>query len=576
MSFCPFACFHLFHLLQVFIIIVATSVTIYARAEPEVPPGFTVTAIASSLDFPVTIAFPPDGRLFYTEKNTGRIRIIENDVLLPLPFVDVPVNTVSERGLLGIAFHPNFESNGYVYAYYTLSSTGSDTNVKANVVDNRVVRFTANGNVAQPGSETLIISLPVEPGPNHDGGNIRFGPDGKLYVTIGELAVSSNSLDRSVVPGEILRLNDDGSAPIDNPFANDGDENTRAEIYAYGLRNSFDFAFHPTTGTLFATENGPDNHDEINVIEAGKDYGWDKVQGIADMPAELDYANTHPDYRDPILDIMPTTTAPTGIDFWVDIDLFFGEFNTGKIRRMTLMGPNLDQVAKVEDFGTGFGNITDVQVAPEGTLYVATIDTIYRIQEMPVDQVEITRAIFLNASNLLLVTATSSAAPEAELRLTVEGCVTDAPMNFRNGQYLFLTRDCAGLGNRTAQVTSSFGGSDSTTIRGIGTGIVAGRASIPDETRLLQNRPNPFNPETWIPYVLSQDSDVRIRIYDLKGHLVRTLDLGYRRAGWYDSSETAAHWDGRNELGDMVSSGVYVYHLVTPTFQQMKRMVILK
>ena len=572
-------------------IIVATGMVVSADAQ-TVPPDFTVTTIASGLNVPVALAFAPDGRLFYTEKNTGHVRILNNGNLLPLPFVDVPVNTASERGLLGIAFDPNFSSNGYVYAYYTRSSTGVDTGNSSAVTDNRVVRFTADGDVAQPGSEALIISLPGLPGPNHDGGNIRFGPDGKLYVTIGELAVSSNSLDLSVLPGKILRLNTDGSAPSDNPFANDGDPNTLAEIFAYGLRNSFDFTFHPLTGKLFATENGPTNHDEVNVIEAGQDYGWSQVQGIADTPAELAYKAANPDYRDPILDIAPGTTAPTGIDFSAANDLYFGEFNTGKIRKITLTGGALDQLLSVEDFGDGFGSITDVQIAPDNTLFVATTNAIYRIQGDTALPVELTTfsgrvtqdGVLLQwqtrseTNNLGFSVYRSTAKGRNYGRITptlISGHGTDStPHNYsfldetaEAGQtywYLIEDVDLAGVTERSDPIQVVYSHE------------AALLEAFPTEFALYQNYPNSFNPETWIPYALVQQADVEITIYNAAGQWIRTLEVGTQPAGSYLTKGKAAHWDGRSHSGEFVSNGIYFYHLRAGHYSATKKMTVAK
>lgn len=348
--------------------------------------GTRIETVLADAEFPVAIAFAHDGRALYTEKNTGRIRILSAaGELLSEPFASVPVVTNSERGLLGITLHPEFEGNGFVYVYYTRSNTGQTSSNSSAAQDNRVVRFTAAGNVAA-GGETLIARLPVLPGPNHDGGNIRFGPDGKLYVTIGDLAQSDNAQDIDALAGRMLRYNDDGTIPAANPFGPDN------PTFALGLRNSFDFAFDPVGGALFASENGPDRHDEINRIIAGSNYGWPSVQGFADdavgdPEGESSFVPEFGTYVDPLIDETDGVVAPTGVDFAPDATLgadsesrlFVGQFNTGRVVRYTL-NESRDGLTDVTIFAQGIeAGITDVAFAPDGTLYVLTSTSILRI-----------------------------------------------------------------------------------------------------------------------------------------------------------------------------------------------------
>lgn len=336
-----------------------------------------VEVVLAGASFPVAIAFAPDGRIFFTEKNSGQIRIIRDGALLPVPFATVPVNSIGERGLLGIALHPEFASNGWVYVYYTRAG-----GTALGASDNRVVRFTADGDAAD-GGETLIVSLPVSAATNHNGGNIRFGPDGKLYVTIGELADAPAAQDLSRLQGKVLRYNDDGSIPGDGPFGPD------SPVFALGLRNSFDFAFDPVSGSLFATENGPASHDEINRIEPRGNFGWPRVLGPADDafggPAgELAFAAATPNYQDPLLDINPVT-VPTGIDFApnalfgaeLEHAMFYGEYLSGRVWRVELSAER-DGIAGRSMFVTGVPDgINDVAFAPDGSMYVLTSTTIY-------------------------------------------------------------------------------------------------------------------------------------------------------------------------------------------------------
>ena len=336
-----------------------------------------IEVVVENAAFPVAIAFAPDGRAFYTEKETGRIRVLTAaGELLAEPFADVAVVANSERGLLGIALHPDFAQNGFVYAFYTKSSLGQDSRSTSAAVDNRVVRFTAVGNTST--DETLIVSLPVAPGPNHNGGNIRFGPDGKLYVTLGDLAFASHAQTEDVTPGKILRYNDDGTIPDDNPFG------VGNPAYALGLRNSFDFAFDPVSGVIFATENGTNLHDEVNRLPAGANGGWPMVEGFSNGTMVDVEAG---DYVEPVVETNGII-VPTGIDFAPDAtfgvdsesQLFMGEFLTGRVTRMTLNEARTTIIATAT-FVTGIaGGITDVAFARDGTLYVLTTTSIQRIR----------------------------------------------------------------------------------------------------------------------------------------------------------------------------------------------------
>src|SRR6185369_12480915 len=209
------------------------------------PPGFTETSIGG-LNNPTAMEIAPDGRIFVCQQG-GSLRVIKNGVLLSTPFLTLNVDPNGERGLLGIAFDPGFAGNNFLYVYYTVPSTPRH---------NRVSRFTANGDVVVPGSEQIILELDnLSSATNHNGGAIHFGPDGKLYVAVGENANGSNAQTLSNRLGKVLRINSDGSIPADNPFFNTASGDNRS-IWAFGLRNPFTFAFQPGTGRLFINDVG--------------------------------------------------------------------------------------------------------------------------------------------------------------------------------------------------------------------------------------------------------------------------------------------------------------------------------
>ncbi|NTX07325.1 PQQ-dependent sugar dehydrogenase [Myxococcus sp. CA040A] len=230
--------------------------------------NFADSVYVSGLQGPTTMTFAPDGRLFVSEKN-GSLRIVQNGQLLATPFLTLAVDTGNERGLMGVAFDPNFENNHYLYVYYT-SVAGS--------IHNRVSRFTANGNVAVAGSELVLADLPTLDAANHNGGAVRFGLDGKLYVSVGENAVSSNSQSLNTPLGKLLRFNSDGSIPTDNPFYATATGLAKA-TWAMGLRNPFTFDVQPGTGTLFINDVGEGGWEEINRGQAGANYGWPMTEG---------------------------------------------------------------------------------------------------------------------------------------------------------------------------------------------------------------------------------------------------------------------------------------------------------
>jgi len=211
----------------------------------------------------------PDGRIFVCQQG-GSLRVIKNGVLLSTPFLTLNVDPNGERGLLGIAFDPNFANNNFLYVYYTVPSTPRH---------NRVSRFTANGDVVVPGSEQIILELDnLSSATNHNGGAIHFGTDGKLYIAVGENANSANSQSLGTTLGKFLRINADGSIPSDNPFVSQTSGINQA-IWARGLRNPFNFAIDRSNGRIHLNDVGQDSWEEVNQGVAGSNYGWPQTEG---------------------------------------------------------------------------------------------------------------------------------------------------------------------------------------------------------------------------------------------------------------------------------------------------------
>ena len=248
------------------------------------PAGFQQVLVANGISNPTVMAFAPDGRLFVAQQ-TGALRIIQNGVLLATPAITLSVNSSGERGLLGIAFDPNFTSNNFIYLYYTLSSAAN----------NRISRFTMSGNTIVAGSELVVLNLdPLSSATNHNGGTIDFGPDGKLYVGIGENANTANSQNLDTYHGKILRINSDGTVPAGNPFA--GGSAQRQRVWEYGMRNPYTLSIQPGTGRIFVNDVGQNTWEEVNdCTTGGLNYGWPTAEGFSSNPAFTNpvYAYAH-------------------------------------------------------------------------------------------------------------------------------------------------------------------------------------------------------------------------------------------------------------------------------------------
>jgi glucose/arabinose dehydrogenase len=322
--------------------------------------SFQDTKFVGGLNAPTAMDFAPDGRLFVCEKG-GRLMIVKNGALLGTPFLSVSVNSLGERGLLGVAFDPNFASNGFVYVYYTTSSAP---------IHNRVSRFTAdpsNPDRALLGSEKPILELEnLSSATNHNGGAIHFGKDGKLYVAVGENANPANSQSLSTRLGKILRINQDGSIPSDNPFYNT--LGAKKEIWALGLRNPFTFAFSPAAGStlMYINDVGQDTWEEIDSGIRGANYGWPTCEGPCSNPSFVDpvYAYSH----------AGSGKAISGAAFYESNQFpqdykgsyFFGDYVAGFIKRLT-------PTKQVVDFLPNVNSPVDIKIGADGSLYYLSI-----------------------------------------------------------------------------------------------------------------------------------------------------------------------------------------------------------
>jgi aldose sugar dehydrogenase len=319
-----------------------------------------VEVIAKGLNIPWEIVFVPDGRIFITER-PGLVRIIKDGQLLPDPWINIQTAATStifgESGLLGLALDPNFATNKFLYAAYTYT-TGSG-------LGNRLVRLKEDS--TGKGAEDKILLDGARGAADHNGGRVKYGPDGEVYWTMGESTVSRLAQDLSSLNGKILRINPDGTIPADNPFPG-------SPVYTYGHRNPQGLAWQPGTGRLYETEHGPSGElhgvgqDEVNYIEAGKNYGWPVIAGD----------ETQADMVSPIIQSTQSETwAPSGCTF-VNGGPWDGSFLFAGLRGQALYQLMLDKadprkVLGFEKLLNGkYGRLRDVVQGPDGAIYVLT------------------------------------------------------------------------------------------------------------------------------------------------------------------------------------------------------------
>lgn len=440
-----------------FLILPATLNNAAFAAAPTLPTGFSDRQFVSGLNAPTAMQFAPDGRLFVSEKD-GNLKVIKNGVLLPTPFASFSVNSQSESGLMGIAFDPNFASNGYAYVYYTTSTSP---------IHNRISRITAdpsNPDRMLAGSERPLLDLETLSTSSHIAGGLAFGPDGKLYISTGDNYYPYLSQSLTSRFGKILRINSDGTIPTDNPFYNTG--GAYKEIWALGLRNPFTFAFSPVDGKMYINDVGQDTWEEINVGTKGANYGWPTCEGVCSDSRFVDPTYLYPHSADRSGASIVGGAFYSGALFPSQYSgsYFFGDYVHGFIK-------SLDSSNYATDFATGITSPVSIRQGPDGNLYYLSITNgdIHKIEYAALgvnsDPVAVAAANPTMGAAPLKVTfdASNSTDPNSGDVLTFTWNFGDSSPQ-ATGQIITHTYDSAGRYAATLTVQDDKGGSDSATI----------------------------------------------------------------------------------------------------------------
>ena len=347
--------------------------TTNVRAQDGVlPSGFSEALVADGFPAPTAMEFAPDGRLFVALQN-GRVRIVKNGVALANDFVKLTVDNRGERGLVGLTFDPNFAINRNVYVYYTVPGS------EARGPFNRISRFRANGDVVEANSEQILFELEALSGAtNHNGGAMHFGPDGKLYVAVGDNANGANAQNRDNLLGSMLRLNANGTPASGNPY--EVKNNRLDALWAMGLRNPFTFGFDPTSGRMLINDVGQSTWEEINDGLAGSNYGWPTTEGPTN--------DAH--FRSPLYAYLHGSNADQGYAITGGVfyrgaqfpasfggKYFYADYVNGWIR---VFDPQTNLTAPFAAPRAGVSPV-DLDVGPDGALYYLAYGkgAVYRI-----------------------------------------------------------------------------------------------------------------------------------------------------------------------------------------------------
>jgi aldose sugar dehydrogenase len=585
-------------ILSVIILAVSVIHTASYSNEPTIlNPNLLVKTVVDGLSTPTSMAFIGTDEFLVLEKNTGKVqRIVGGEIHSTV--LDLAVNFGSERGLLGIALHPGFPTTPWVYLYWTESSTGEDTNVLSNtlLLGNRVDRFVWDGSSLTFAQNLIHIrALQNDNGQpergNHNGGVLRFGPDGKLYVFIGDVGrrgqmqnlpcgptvacpgptvpddqYGGPEPDDAHLTGVILRLNDDGSSPVDNPFYSVGSamggevgENIQ-KIFSYGHRNSFGMAFDPRSGDLWLAENGDDSFSELNRVLPGMNGGWVQIMGPVERIGQYKEIETSTEY----FGLQQIRWSPENI----------ADTPEEAISRLFMLpgahyaDPELSWKYEVSPAALGFAEGRGLGPQLEGNMFIGAARDFLEGGHL--------YSLKLNGNRRKIVVNDGRLKDGVADNLDKWDLTESESMLI--GRDFGISTDILTGPNGNLYIVSLSHGAIYEIFRKPqpGKGKELANNSLEDDFTdlsssslnfmLFQNYPNPFNPHTRIRYALSENSHVRLEIIDVMGRRVALLADEEQEAGWYEIPIDASH----------LASGLYLYRLQAGAMSETKVMTIMK
>jgi glucose/arabinose dehydrogenase len=335
--------------------------------------GIRVVPVRTGLEGPAAFTFGPDGTIWFAERGTGKIKVLDRSDGSMRLFADVTaVDGSGERGALGLALHPEYPARPFVYLYVTRTDHGT--------LVNELIRFRTEG--GHPVARRVLFKWAVSNAGNHNGGRIPFGPDGNLWIVVGENADPANAQEVANLRGKILRIRPAGAIPASNPFG--------TRVYAYGIRNSFGMAFDPFTGRLWESENGPTCNDEINRIVRGGNYAWGPSFSCPADPNDAVAADTNRDGPEPrrfpearIADTVGVTGAAfcdgCGLGAAREGDLLFGDVTEGGLWALDLTDTRMGADGPPVRLRFAGTSVFSMEVGPGGAIFFSGPDGIYRL-----------------------------------------------------------------------------------------------------------------------------------------------------------------------------------------------------
>ena len=557
----------------VILLLILIQYTNYAQYNFEV--AFPNLTFSSALD--LQNAGDGSDRLFAVERS-GVIKVFPNQstVNTTKTFLNITdrVTSGGETGLLGLAFHPNYETNGYFYVNYTAPSP-------LRTIISRFSVSSTNPDSADKNSELILLTYD-QPYSNHNGGCVAFGPDGNLYIAAGDGGSGgdpqNNAQNITNLLGKIIRIDVDNpqvpfnyGIPADNPFVDSTNVNIRKEIYAWGLRNTWRFSFDPVTGWLWAGDVGQGDWEEVDIIQNGKNYGWRCYEG--NHPYNLSGCNGV--YENPIWEYSHSLGFSISGGYVYrgeNVPELYGKYICGDYVSARVWAINYDGInpATSTQITTAPGSITSFGVDENNELYLVSFNgKIYRFTPtiVPVELISFNATIVEGKVRLDWYTATETNNSGFTIQRSTDGA-TYENIFFIGGNGTSTTRNVYSYLDES--VSSGFYYYRLKQVDFDGSfeylNVVAVDLGTPKEFVLEQNYPNPFNPRTVINYQVPVEGLISIKVYDVLGNEIKTLVDEQKSPGIYSVELDATQ----------LTSGIYFYKLSSGTFNSTRKMILLQ